>query len=243
MALCPTITFLVLGNSAPRAVHGPGQEVPGLSVKEGKNEQSALPVPEDGAGPEGLSALSLPVTGTEDCPITAAAGESGTGLVPQRYVARLSPYCLLLWLAGVAALSVRLMMSFLGVRMLLYGRQPTAPGLRERAAGLAGRLGLRRIPGVFLSARLREAVVVGLWKPVVLLPLSWISDMPPEALEAVLAHELAHIRRWDLWVSLGQRLVERCCSTIRPSGGCRTGSAWSGSCVPTSWRSPRPASG
>jgi antitoxin component YwqK of YwqJK toxin-antitoxin module len=41
-----------------------------------------------------------------------------------------------------------------------------------------------------------------------LLPLSWLTDMPPDALEAVIAHELAHIRRWDVWANLLQRLVE-----------------------------------
>ena len=70
------------------------------------------------------------------------------------------------------------------------------------------RLGLASLPDVSLSRRLHEALVIGLWRPVILLPWAWVADMPPEALEAVLAHELAHVRRWDLWVSLGQRLVE-----------------------------------
>jgi UDP-N-acetylmuramoyl-L-alanyl-D-glutamate--2,6-diaminopimelate ligase len=42
----------------------------------------------------------------------------------------------------------------------------------------------------------------------VLLPVCWLTEMTPEVLEAVVAHELAHVRRWDLWVNLFQRLVE-----------------------------------
>ena len=51
-------------------------------------------------------------------------------------------------------------------------------------------------------------MVVGILRPMVLLPAAWIAEMPPEILEAVIAHELAHIRRRDLWATFFQRLVE-----------------------------------
>jgi beta-lactamase regulating signal transducer with metallopeptidase domain len=38
-----------------------------------------------------------------------------------------------------------------------------------------------------------------LLRPIVLLPVAWLVEMSPEVLEAVIAHELAHIRRFDLW--------------------------------------------
>ena len=41
-----------------------------------------------------------------------------------------------------------------------------------------------------------------------LVPVAWVTEMPAEALEAVIAHELAHVRRLDLWVNLLQRVVE-----------------------------------
>ena len=41
-----------------------------------------------------------------------------------------------------------------------------------------------------------------------LLPAAWVLEMTPESLEAVIAHELAHLRRWDQWTNLLQRLVE-----------------------------------
>ena len=58
------------------------------------------------------------------------------------------------------------------------------------------------------SEAAREAVVTGLLRPMVLLPAAWLAEMTPEVLEAVIAHELAHIRRYDLWVNLFQRFVE-----------------------------------
>jgi D-alanyl-D-alanine endopeptidase (penicillin-binding protein 7) len=67
---------------------------------------------------------------------------------------------------------------------------------------------LTALPNVSIFLRLREAQGIGLWRLVILLPPAWVVDIPSKALEAVIPHELAHVRRWDLWVSLGQRLVE-----------------------------------
>ena len=59
-----------------------------------------------------------------------------------------------------------------------------------------------------MSERVVEAVAVGFLKPMVLLPAAWIGNVPPDVLEAVLAHEISHLRRYDLWVNLLQRFVE-----------------------------------
>ena len=69
-------------------------------------------------------------------------------------------------------------------------------------------MGFRKVPRVFVSAVARESVVAGFLRPMVLLPAAWLAEMPPEVLEAVIAHEMAHIRRFDLWVNLFQRLLE-----------------------------------
>ena len=62
---------------------------------------------------------------------------------------------------------------------------------------------MRFTPMVFMSERVREATAVGLVRPMALVPAAWLARMTPEVLEAVVAHELAHIRRWDLWASAG----------------------------------------
>ena len=49
---------------------------------------------------------------------------------------------------------------------------------------------------------------MGLLRPLVLIPAAWVTEMPLDMLEAVIAHELAHLRRRDLWVNLIQRLAE-----------------------------------
>src|SRR5438477_433336 len=52
------------------------------------------------------------------------------------------------------------------------------------------------------SAIIKVPMVLGILKPVVLVPLGLVSSLPPEQVEAVLLHELAHIRRRDYLVNL-----------------------------------------
>ncbi len=61
------------------------------------------------------------------------------------------------------------------------------------------------------SAVVKVPAVIGYFRPVVLIPLSVASGFPPEQLEALLAHELAHIRRHDYLVNLLQTAVETLC--------------------------------
>src|SRR4029434_2210742 len=69
-------------------------------------------------------------------------------------------------------------------------------------------LGLRGPIRLLAHARLDSPVVVGWLRPVVLLPISLISGFTTEQLSAILAHELAHIRRQDFVVNILQRCVE-----------------------------------
>ena len=67
---------------------------------------------------------------------------------------------------------------------------------------------MRGFSGVFISPTILQAMAVGYLRPMVLLPAAMVTQMQPEMLEAVIAHELAHIRRFDLWINLGQRVAE-----------------------------------
>ncbi|HEX7378499.1 MAG TPA: M56 family metallopeptidase, partial [Pirellulales bacterium] len=67
---------------------------------------------------------------------------------------------------------------------------------------------MRVTPLLAETNRIATPQVVGLLRPVVLLPASALSGLSCDELEMVLAHELAHIRRHDLWIVLVQRLTE-----------------------------------
>jgi hypothetical protein len=113
-----------------------------------------------------------------------------------------------LWLAGVAVLTA---MHLGGWRRLRRLRRAAAPiaDRRWRAAlkSLSRRLGVRRRVAL-LTAAVDGPAVVGWLRPAILVPAGMVLAVPPAHLEALLAHELAHVRRWDFAVNLLQAAVE-----------------------------------
>lgn len=126
----------------------------------------------------------------------------------QPLLTRWQPLFVGLWLIGVLLLAARLLVGYAATVWLRGGRQPLPAQLAGKVAWLGRRMGVATRCRVFLSTRIDEAIAVGCFKPLVLVPLAWVNELPPSALEAVIAHELAHIRRWDLWATLLQRLAE-----------------------------------
>ena len=61
---------------------------------------------------------------------------------------------------------------------------------------------LRRAPRLFESAGISAPAVVGAWQPAILLPQGFAQNLSPTQVQMALAHELAHIRRRDLWLGL-----------------------------------------
>jgi beta-lactamase regulating signal transducer with metallopeptidase domain len=118
------------------------------------------------------------------------------------------PYLVLAWLTGVTLLSARLVAGYVGVRRLRASGAPLHHSLLPEFHKLARRMHVSGNVKAVSSHLVCEALVVGLWRPLVLIPAAWITEMPAHTLEAVLAHELAHVRRHDLWVNLLQRVVE-----------------------------------
>ena len=119
---------------------------------------------------------------------------------------------LLVWFVGVAVLTLRLLAGWLWVqRLRSHGTSPAPAGWQQMASRLAKRLHIdgRAKPIQLLESALVEVpTVIGWLRPVVLMPTSALAGMGPQQLEAILAHELAHIRRHDYLVNLLQTLVE-----------------------------------
>ncbi len=118
------------------------------------------------------------------------------------------PWLLVIWMVGVIVLSMRLLMGFIGVHRWRHHLEPLPERLVQRIASLSKELGMRGFSSVFISPSVLQAMAVGYLRPMVLLPAALVIQMQPEMLEAIIAHELAHIRRFDLWVNLAQRVME-----------------------------------
>jgi HEAT repeat protein/beta-lactamase regulating signal transducer with metallopeptidase domain len=127
----------------------------------------------------------------------------------QRWILPALPWLVLFWFAGVLALSVRLMGGWAhSQRLTRIGTQSTSAGIRAVFDRLASKLRVCHTVRIVESVIVQVPAVVGWLRPVVLLPVSAAAGLTPQQLEALLAHELAHIRRSDYLVNLLQTVVE-----------------------------------
>ena len=126
-----------------------------------------------------------------------------------QYFDRHLPLLVVAWLLGLLAMSLRMLGGLLYVqRLRRYRVRPLGAAWQARLAGLAARAGLRRPVALLESALVRVPLVVGHMRPVILLPLGAVAGLPPAYLEAILAHELAHVLRRDYLVNLLQTVAE-----------------------------------
>ena len=115
----------------------------------------------------------------------------------------------LAWLLGLVVLSGRLAGGLLYAgRLRRAGTQALGAEWHQRLAALAARAGLRRPVALLESARVAGPLVLGHLRPVILLPLGAVAGLPPSLLEALLAHELAHVVRRDYLLNLGLAVAE-----------------------------------
>lgn len=114
------------------------------------------------------------------------------------------------WTFGVGLCSLRLLLGGWGVVRLHRGLTSVPANWEDSIQRMTGLFGWLRPPRVALSAQVGEPLALLWWPPVVVLPAAWALSIPPAMLESILAHEFAHLYRWDLWINAVQRIVEAC---------------------------------
>jgi len=119
------------------------------------------------------------------------------------------PLVVVAWLLGLLLMSGRLAGGLLYAnRLRRAGTQALGAEWQQRLAALARRAGVRQPVALLESARVAGPVVLGHLRPVILLPLGAVAGLSPALLEALLAHELAHIVRRDYLLNLGLAVAE-----------------------------------
>ena len=118
----------------------------------------------------------------------------------------------LLWIVGfwavcAAALALRMALGLLWVGRVAH-QHGSDPRWQACVSRLATEFGVAREVRLRVVRDLASPITAGWWRPVVLVPASLISGMPPDLLEALLAHEMGHVKRFDYLVNLGQNVVE-----------------------------------
>ncbi len=115
----------------------------------------------------------------------------------------------MIWLLILGVHSFRLLASALYIHRLRNHRIQAPSGhWKQKIRDLAQRLHITREVNLFSSGLVKVPMMVGIIKPVILFPASLLSQLPAAQVEAVLLHELAHVRRQDYVVNLLQNLAE-----------------------------------
>lgn len=143
-----------------------------------------------------------------DLTVWASVAPGGAGLAATRLDAFL-PWLALLWATGAGLMLLRLGGGLWWLdRVYLRQSRPAPAAWEARLRSLGRRMGIFRPVRLLLSDRAQSPLALGWLRPTVLLPASALLALTPESLEAVLAHELAHLRRSDYLANLLQTLAE-----------------------------------
>jgi len=123
--------------------------------------------------------------------------------------AKIAPWLAPLWLVGVIFIYARTLAGSLTLRrMRRRGVCSAASHWQEELGRLAMRVRVSRSVELLESCFADAPIVIGHFRPVILVPLGLLSGLPPAQIETILLHELAHICRHDFLVNSLQRFVE-----------------------------------
>ncbi len=113
------------------------------------------------------------------------------------------------WLAGVLLLALRAAGGWYELQKIRRRARLAIPVEVEASfKGVLKQLRMGRRVALRISDEVISPMAMGVWRAAVILPVSALMQLAPAQLEAVLAHELAHIRRWDYLYNLLQTTVE-----------------------------------
>ncbi|RRB02400.1 M56 family metallopeptidase [Larkinella rosea] len=155
--------------------------------------------------------------------VMVSAGLPSAPVEPEHFVMKTAPlidpitvfinqhsdWIFAIWLLFFGVKSLRLVSGLFQVHRIRH-TQVSAPGdeWNSKVLSFAHTLGIRWPVALLQSGRISVPVTIGHFKPVILVPVGLLFQLPPEQIETILWHELAHIRRSDYLVNLLQSLVE-----------------------------------
>ncbi|HJR61578.1 MAG TPA: M56 family metallopeptidase [Vicinamibacterales bacterium] len=169
----------------------------------------ALPVlPADSAAPP-TTAAAATVTRTvqEFAPAPIAADPAMKGPVSVRALGTWG--LLALWTCGLGISAIMSARGWRTARLVKRRSSPADSTLQQLARDTAALLDVRRVPEVRLSSEVESPVVTGFRHPVILVPAERFAGLPQDQQRMALCHELAHVRRKDVWLGCVPAAAER----------------------------------
>ncbi|HKY06314.1 MAG TPA: M56 family metallopeptidase [Blastocatellia bacterium] len=206
MLALPVVTIFV--TSEPLA-----QTAPSSAGYVSVESSATTATPATAASSAGDSSLT-PLKSDKSKPVVRPATEQSPQAVSFKEWGRarfktLLPWMVALWLAGVLVLSLRFAGGLaVAHRLKRIETSPVVQLWQEKLSTLSRQLRISRPVRLCASALVEVPTVIGWLRPVILVPASALTGLSPRQLEALLAHELAHIKRYDYLVNLLQTAVE-----------------------------------
>ena len=120
-----------------------------------------------------------------------------------------APWAMGIYGVGLVVMLLRLTVSWWwGVSLRSRSEECVNANWTKSLAKMSEQIGLKISPALRWSREVASPVVIGFAKPVILLPVSLMTHLSMNQVEAVLGHELGHLRRRDPWALMMQRVVE-----------------------------------
>ena len=127
-----------------------------------------------------------------------------SGIIPAA-----APWIAVVYSFGVVLMLLRLYLAAMSASRLVRSASiQREDRLDQMVQSIARQWNMRIAPVVAVTQQIVVPHVVGLIRPVILLPASAMTGLTAEELGLVLAHEIAHLRRFDLWAAMVQRFAE-----------------------------------
>ena len=154
--------------------------------------------------PSQLSLSTLEVSALSIPPSTPVSDFQIVGEIGQ-----MTPIISLFWVIGFLYLFMRYSAAYLLTRRLRNNGLSSVPNIwNRRFKILLANTGVSTRVELFISDHIQSPMTLGFFKPIVLVPGSFFTGLPAEQVEAILLHEIAHIRRYDYLINLLQLLVK-----------------------------------
>ncbi|NLR66721.1 M48 family metalloprotease [Chitinophaga varians] len=154
--------------------------------------------------PAGAADMAVPALQ----PVAAYAGQQEmVALFPSLELC--FPILVTLYLAGMLLMTIKFTSDLVQLHHIRTTMvEPMGEAWEKHLRRLMGQLKLSRPVKLLVSRYVQVPVMLGFLKPVVLLPIAMVNNLSEEQLEAILLHELAHVKRNDYLLNIFQSIVE-----------------------------------
>ena len=118
-------------------------------------------------------------------------------------------YIVLGWFICYLFYCTRFVSGLIYINKLSSDKLPADKTWSSTLSDLQNELGINKLVRIFHSKKVQVPVIIGIFKPIILIPVAVANQLPIAEVEAILLHELAHIRRNDFLINLIQSLIDQ----------------------------------